>query len=58
MIGVGGEAATRIYNEVVRGVLESTRDTAEERDYRKRIAESVEKIRASGGMVEVTKEWV
>jgi hypothetical protein len=54
---IGGEAATRIMHEVLRGKTYSGHDTEEEREYRESIKRSVEKMREDGAGVDIQKEW-
>jgi len=54
---IGGEVATRIMHEVMRGVFESKDDTPDEADYRRRLKDEVEEIKEKGGIVDMPKDW-
>jgi hypothetical protein len=55
---IGGEAASRILAEVMRGVYESDADSAEERKYRQQIKKEVVEIEQQGGVVEMPRDWL
>ena len=55
---VGGEAAGRILKEVYRGKLVSKDDTPAERDYRERIAKSVDTMHGKKQAAEMPKDWL
>jgi hypothetical protein len=54
---IGGDAATRIYDEVVRGTIRSSADSEEERKFRDQVAESDRKIKEEGGAPDPVKEF-
>jgi len=53
---VSGDDSTRILNEVMRGVTESTGDTPEQRQHRAELVTAVQKIKDEGGIVDSDKE--
>ena len=55
---IGGEAASRILEEVMKGVFVSSSDTPEQRTYREQIKIEIEEIEAKGGIVDMPKEWL
>lgn len=54
---IGGEAAIRIYHEVIlRGITKSDEDTPAERAYREKIVKQVREIEEAGGAAEPISE--
>lgn len=53
---MNSDVAGRILVEVMRGILVSSEDSEEEKQYRVDVARDVRKITQSGGVVETPKE--
>jgi len=57
MTHIGGETATRIMKEVMRGVFQSKDDTPDQAAYRIQIKKEIDEINERGDMIDMPKDW-
>lgn len=55
---IDGVTGSRIFLEVMKGVVVSDTDTTEEKEYRQDIKKQIDEIHAKGGTVQLPDEWL